>query len=215
MKTRRTITILMLMICSTSLFAQLKVYNDGSVTIDRDTLMDGARFTIGDIADFLKVLPSGPRENVATVSYNPPVANRYNYGLMASSKSVTAMSSGRSFGVMGAAGNCTSGYNYGIYGTLLGTANGAGVYGAVNQPYGTNVTGQYAGYFQGDVRITGTATITNVNTPSDIRLKDDVRYVGDGDNRHDIHSRLMDVHVISYKLKTLNQEVGDTAKADT
>ncbi len=215
MKAKITITTLMLMIFSASMFAQLKVYSDGSVTIDRDTLMKGSRLTIGDAPNFQIALPTGPRENVATVSYNPPVANRYNYGLMASSYSATAMSSGRSFGVMGAAGNCTSGYNYGVLGTLLGTANGAGVYGAVNQPYGTIVSGQYAGYFQGDVRITGTATITNLNTPSDIRLKDDVRYVGDGDSRHDIHSRLMDVHVISYKLKDINQEVGDTAKADT
>lgn len=212
---KKNLIIFLLTFCSTSMFAQLKVYSDGSVTIDRDTLMAGSRLTIGEAPDFTAILPTGPRENVAMVSYTSPLTIKYNFGLMGLSSSSTAMTTGRTFGVMGAAGNCTSGYNYGVYGTLLGTANGAGVYGAVNQPYGTNVTGQYAGYFQGDVRITGTATITNVNTPSDIRLKDDVRYVGDGDNRHDIHSRLMDVHVISYKLKTLNQEVGDTAKADT
>ena len=162
MKTRNTFLFLMLMICSTSMFAQLKVYSDGSVTIDRDTLMAGSRLTIGEAPDFTAILPTGPRENDAMVSYTSPLTIKYNFGLMGLSSSSTAMTTGRTFGVMGAAGNCTSGYNYGVYGTLLGTANGAGVYGAVNQTRGTNVTGQYAGYFYGDVAITGTATINSV-----------------------------------------------------
>ena len=202
------------MSCLTSVHAQLKVYTDGSMTLDRDTLMTGSRLTIGDAPAFTIYSQGSTHENVATVSYMPAVAVKYNIGVMGSSLSTAALSSGRSFGVMGVAGNCTSGYNYGIYGNLMGTSNGAGVYGAVNRAYGSNVPGQYAGFFQGDVRITGTATINSVNTPSDIRLKDDVRYVGDGDGRHDIHSRLMDVHVISYKLKSISNESGDTAKAD-
>ena len=204
-----------LMICSTSMLAQLKVYPDGSMSIDRDTLMEGCRLAVGGTFTSIANMITGVSGKTGGAFITTPMANKYNFGLIGSSVNTTLVSSGRSYGVMGSAGNCTSGYNYGVFGSLIGTGNGAGVYGAVNNPKGNNVSGQYAGYFQGDVRITGTATIASVNTPSDIRLKDNIRYVGDGESRHDIHSRLMDVHVISYNLKNISNEVGDTAKSES
>lgn len=204
-----------MLLCTTTVFAQLKVHTNGSVTIDRDTLMAGTRFTVGEIPSQVSNTLVGSTNNISSLFYTTPVANKYNYGVMGGSVSATALSTGRSYGVVGAAGNSTSGYNYGVFGNLLGNANGTAVYGAVNRPKGSYVNGQYAGFFVGDVSISGTATINSINTPSDIRLKDDVQYVGDGEGRHDIHSRLMDVHVISYKLKQLNQEIGDTVTAVT
>lgn len=76
----------------------------------------------------------------------------------------TTINKGRAFGVYGAAGYTTSGYNYGIYGNLLSTQNGAAIVGAVNS-MDVNVPGRYAGYFQGDVRTTGNFYGT-VLTPS-------------------------------------------------
>lgn len=66
------------------------------------------------------------------------------------------INSGRAFGVHGMAGATTTGYNYGIFGSLYGTQNGAGVYGTTQSDNGVNVNGRYAGYFNGDVKVTGT-----------------------------------------------------------
>lgn len=69
--------------------------------------------------------------------------------------------SGRSFGVMGCAGYATSGWNYGIFGRLQGTSNGAAIYGTSNaHENGTYVEGRYAGYFNGNVQINGALNVS-------------------------------------------------------
>lgn len=67
----------------------------------------------------------------------------------------TTYSSGRAYGLYGAAGNATSGYNYGVFGRLGGSQNGSGVFGtSFYEDDGVNTNGRYAGYFHGDVKIT-------------------------------------------------------------
>lgn len=61
---------------------------------------------------------------------------------------------GRTYGVFGEAGNATTGYNYGVYGQLNGSKNGAAIFGTLD-PYDAQVPGRYAGYFAGDVKVTG------------------------------------------------------------
>lgn len=61
---------------------------------------------------------------------------------------------GRTYGVFGEAGNATTGYNYGVYGQLNGSKNGAAIFGTLD-PYDALVPGRYAGYFAGDVKVTG------------------------------------------------------------
>ncbi len=83
---------------------------------------------------------------------------------------------GRAFGVIGAAGNSTSGYNYGVMGCLFSAQNGAAVYGAVGDwHFGSGVSGRYGGYFEGNVRATGVMTATNFTTSSDIRFKKNIQ----------------------------------------
>lgn len=68
---------------------------------------------------------------------------------------------GRAFGVFGSAGFATSGWNYGVYGRLMGTSYGAGVYGtSSNSENGTYVDGRYAGYFNGNTKVKGNLTVT-------------------------------------------------------
>ena len=199
---------LMFIASATMTLAQLKVYSNGSMTLDRDTLNVGTRFTVGQTVSLPTNLIGLSSNNVGILSHIVAQANKYNYGIAGSAVSST-ITTGRSFGVYGVAGNCTSGYNYGVAGTLYGTANGAAVFGSIMKPTGSLIPGKYAGYFDGDVVVSGTATITSLNTPSDIRLKENVEYVG----RADIHSRMMDVHVISYNLKKPTPETGDTVTA--
>ena len=68
---------------------------------------------------------------------------------------------GRAFGVFGSAGFATSGWNYGVFGRIMGTSYGAGVYGtSSNSENGTYVDGRYAGYFNGNTKVKGNLTVT-------------------------------------------------------
>ena len=88
--------------------------------------------------------------------FNEVNSGRYHTAIKGSSYYPTARNYGKACGVMGLAANSTNGYNYGIIGSLAGDQNGAGVYGTMLGDYGVNIDGQYAGYFNGDVKVTGT-----------------------------------------------------------
>lgn len=79
----------------------------------------------------------------------------------ARSDSQQEINKGRAFGVFGSAGFATSGWNYGVYGRIMGTSYGAGVYGtSSNSENGTYVDGRYAGYFNGNTKVKGNLTVT-------------------------------------------------------
>lgn len=71
------------------------------------------------------------------------------------------LNSGRSFGVLGMGGFATDGYNYGVFGRLMGTnKNGAGVYGTSNATdNGIELNERYAGYFNGEVEVSDKLTV--------------------------------------------------------
>lgn len=76
-------------------------------------------------------------------------------------ESDSPLNSGRAFGVLGVAGNATTGWNYGVFGRLGGTNNGAGVYGTSNPTEnGVNTGGRFAGYFNGPTKVVGNLTVT-------------------------------------------------------
>ena len=114
---------------------------------------------------------------------------------------------GRSFGVYGIAGNSTSGWNYGVYGTLVGNNNGAGVFGSsVNLDGGIDTQGRYAGFFRGNVRSTDIISATSFTTSSDYRLKENIESV-----RSECVDDLMKLNVVRYNLKPRTIDSGDTA----
>ena len=100
-------------------------------------------------------------------------------GVKGSATKSSQVSSGRTYGVVGVAGNATSGYNYGTSGFLLyGTSsNGAGIYGDINSFTEVYVPGRYAGYFNGQTRVNGDFYANSVNTTSDARLKTNITEV--------------------------------------
>ena len=55
---KHIIFMLLLLFSSTTIQAQVKVYYDGSVTIDRDTLMGNVRMTVGDVPAQIKATAS-------------------------------------------------------------------------------------------------------------------------------------------------------------
>jgi len=91
-------------------------------------------------------------------------------GVMKSSPSLT----GRAIGITGIAGNASSGYNYGVIGSLGGSNNGTGILGNASGDYeGIPIDGFYAGYFNGNVKVTGTINGVTISA-SDLRYKRNV-----------------------------------------
>jgi len=68
-------------------------------------------------------------------------------GVIGAAYRSSAATGAYAYGVYGYAGNAYNGVNYGVYGLLLGSNNGAGVYASVYGP--SIVGGKYAGYFDG------------------------------------------------------------------
>lgn len=130
--------------------------------------------------------------------------SQYNIGVHAKASSSTALEAGRTYGVLAFAGNATPGYNYALFGCLNGVNNGAGVYGSsYADDGGLPLDGRYAGFFRGNLRVTEnltastinatTITATTVTTPSDYRLKENIKSLSDGtlDN-------IMGMNVVEY-----------------
>lgn len=151
---------------------------------------------------------TGGNTNYGVVGYIPPGSGGYKlYGVLGISYRGSTPTSGRSYGVKGYAGNATAGFNYGIYGELVGTRDGAAVYGTLDgDTY--NVDGQYAGFFEGDVHIEGDLTVDGTYPSSDINLKNDIRVIDE-----DVISKLETLQVIRFKKKHYSEyeELSDTA----
>lgn len=136
-----------------------------------------------------------------TISCNI-LAQKTTKGLEVSSYSSSSVSNNsKAYGILSSAGNAKSGYNYGICTALRGSNNGAGLFASSGSyPNGYEITGKYAGYFDGNVKVVGTVTATTVTTTSDLRLKNNIRQIENGSL-----SKIMEMNVVRYGLK--NQEV--------
>ena len=146
--------------CSTLCFAQLKVYQNGNVGIGSTLTTAESHLNIGNRTY------SDSTYNVGLTS-SSLLAKQYNIGVDGWAHSNSAANSRIAMGVRGIAGNGTAGYNYGVAGILKGTRNGAAVFGAVESENGYCINGQYAGYFNGDMKSTGVAKMRLVNSPID------------------------------------------------
>lgn len=146
---------------------------------------------------------------------------QHNIGVYGRAWSNTMNTGGRAFGVMGIGGGAASGWNYGVCGMLTGTNHGAGVYGSSKWDNGCVVPGLYAGYFNGNVGVTGELEVSEITadaitaevitTPSDYRLKENVRSIDSG-----TLSGIMNMNVVEYNYietveETIPYDLSDTA----
>ena len=92
----------------------------------------------------------------ASTGMNIPNGSKFYIGVRGGARTsgTNDMDAGRAYGVFGEAGNTTNGYNYGVYGQINGDQNGAAIFGTLD-PYDAYVPGRYAGYFAGDIKVTG------------------------------------------------------------
>lgn len=111
------------------------------------------------------------------------------------------LNSGRSFGLFGKAGYATSGWNYGVYGQIVGAHNGAGIYGTSNiSENGTYVDGRYAGYFNGNTKVVGNLNVTG--TVTGLLLGQSASLIGEtrslNSNLENVSNKLSGLTAISY-----------------
>lgn len=177
-------------ICST-ISAQLSVESNGKVSVQSTGNQLPTLLAVGACSGTYSGYKYG-----TTIHFVPVPAYR-SMGLYSRTLSSSYLGSGRSFGIYGVGGNATSGYNYGVVGTIAGEYNGAGIYGS-SSDVTEGVNGLYAGFFRGATYVDGTLTATSVITPSDIRLKTNITNISDTDQTLD---NLMKINVLSYNYK--------------
>ena len=156
--------------------AQLRVTSNGNVSLQSseeplsalsigsegvDDYFIGAK---GSKQGILTILNNGKRKwghggNFISYTNN---GNNFSVGLSGSANASDYKDNiyGRAFGVVGIAGNATSGWNYGLYGKLRGSNNGSAVYGTIDESEnGICLDDRYAGYFNGPVKVSGDYTV--------------------------------------------------------
>lgn len=212
-----------------SLSAQLKVNSNGNVSIQSDETPQSA-FTINSVGiPRLKVYIDSQNSGVYINRSVRPTLFGWGVGLesaVAGSSSIfnggvigrvdgdDSTNSGRGFGVYGAAGGTTSGYNWGVCGVLNGTQNGAGIYGSiVDWDTGSYVSGRYAGYFRGDVYVTGNI-YGQILTRSAVASQENVRSLSAeaSENGDNVLDKLMRVSTIQYNMKEPNTAIPALAR---
>ena len=231
---KRFISMLLVASCFGVANAQVVVDDDGHVAVGIETAdpvnsILGVN-TTGSTSSAVYVSPETDHENgihvqksgrypassstlLTAYSANTTVCTTHqSCGLYARTYSTTPTNSGRAYGVCAFAGNSTSGWNYGVCGSLLGTQNGAGIYGtSVRENKGVEIGGRYAGYFYGPVYVTSTLTANEIVTLSDYRVKENVKSLNNSSSLDNI----MNMNVVEYNydsnLMTPINDGSDTA----
>lgn len=181
--------------------AQFKVDSIGSVCIGVQHSQPNAILSVGTLTT---------NSVVGKVS----VYSRLSPGVSASTENVIGIYSNvwgntsdtkKDIGAIGHVGNGNSGKSYGVIGSIGSLLNGAGIYataGGYGNTLGETLTGKYAGYFAGPTCVSGTLTATEVVTPSDITLKENITSITDEEETAgSTLENLMGVNVIKYNYK--------------
>ncbi|MBR0047975.1 MAG: tail fiber domain-containing protein [Prevotella sp.] len=191
---------MLLMLTPVFLFAQLTVFTNNSGNVSIKTSAENPYA-------YLMVTPSTYTDyygyNMATLS-NSTINSGFNVGVSATAMSSSILNYGRTFGLYGLGGNCTSGYNYGVYGILFGSNNGSAIVGSLNTQMGIYIPGRYAGYFDGTTMVDGTLYATNVVSSSDDRLKENIINMTDIEDGSTTLENIQRMNVIEYNFKEIN-----------
>jgi len=191
-------------------FGQLIVNDHGSVSIGELEPQNPIRLRITTTTRLGSMWHYG----LASSFTDMPSSANY-FGAAGNAYRSTGLQAGRSYGVMGTAGNYTNGWNYGVYGQILGSSNGAGIYGT--QGGAMLINDKYAGFFNGNVNVTGVLSVNGVSVQtSDQRTKQNIKALSETNNSL---NGLLGLTPVSYNLntdffQTLQGEQGDTLSAN-
>lgn len=138
---------------------------------------------------------SSPHYGIHAVSEPHGATNFGVYGC--STNSNGAQTVWESCGVGGIANGSFCGANFGVAGLLSSGNFGSGIFGS-SSPYmgGVTIEAAYAGYFIGNVNVTGTLYVPTILQPSDYRLKSDVKSVSGT-----CLNKVLDMNIVEFKYK--------------
>ena len=176
--------------------AQLKVNSDGTACVGRTSSFSTSTLSVGNNNYAIGNGNIGVNSQIRTFS----ASDICNIGVYGMSRSVSSHQA-QTIGVMGYGYNGASGRLYGVVGAIQSGMLGAGVYGttgAYGPIYGSTLSGTYAGYFEGMTCVDGSLYATEVITPSDISLKENIVPVSDEESSL---ANLMEMNVIKYNYK--------------
>ena len=199
---------LLLLTVTLTVSAQLKVYSDGSVSIKRDDSSMGAMLSLG------KSSFNGYQDYMFGImaQTDGTAVKPYNIGVSGKAQVVNRTAN---IGVQGLAYG-TSTRNYGVLGGLSGStsAYGAGIFGTTVNHLGFNMTGRYAGYFDGATYVNGTITATSMVSPADMRLNENVVSLNERREMNTLDN-LLAMNVIEYNIKSrISDEMLNSVKQD-
>ena len=210
---------------SSQLNAQLKIAENGNVGIKTGTYVPHSNLTIGATTGLtsakLYVYDSG-----VGVSHQYGIYSSFNcrngggkyavYGYCTGSGGSVVGVKGEAMvdsnigvptiGIYGIGRGSNTGKNYGVFGTLKnGNDYGAGVFGTTDE-IAQQISGRYAGYFNGSTNVNGYLLYTQSYGSSDARLKTNIVEI-----RSDAMSKLKELHPVQFQW----QQVEDVIVEDT
>ena len=199
--------LLLILLATTSLLAsaQLKVTSDGKVKISSTQTTSYANLLVGNST-------WGTGSSTVGISGSPAtIGTSNNIGIVGTINANSSYSNDKNYGVLGVVSsiNVNHGRNYGLAG-MIGFNNatpygGTGIYGATHTylfSYPTNISGIYAGYFEGPIKVTGNITASNMYIPSDSRLSENVVSLNERGNDTSTLDNLLGMNVIQYNMKS-------------
>ena len=194
---------LLLMGVSISVFAQLEVNSYGKVKIASNLNYSNYNLLVGNNSFGLDTACVGISASTTAMEY------KRNIGVIGTINANSDLTHEANMGVFGVVSPVNNGHgrNYGLCGMIGYSGDhygGAGIYATrytIYYAHPASIQGTYAGYFQGDVKVTGNLTIPNMFIPSDSRLSENIVSLNDRGQQTNTLDNLLSMNVIEYNTK--------------
>lgn len=196
----KKILLLILVVFSTTVSAQLKVDSLGHIAVGSNAGTNGLLNVSG-----LQTSGSSSYYNIYSNMYLPNTDGQYYNGIQSSVNGTGS----QNCAFRGSAGSTSSsGRNYAFAGSIFGVMhNAAAVYGS-SSPAISNISGVYAGYFSGSTYVNGTLTATSLVSPSDLQLKENITSLRDRSEDSALDN-VMTMNVVKYNYKKQTVEIDE------
>lgn len=191
--------------------AQLVVDSVGKVSITTESTSLKPRLSVGWDSYF-----NGNYATIGIAGTPKQKNNLFNIGVQGSVIRDLNISYARDIGVLGLVDtdHASTAVNYGVCGMVAGygvsNSGGTGIFGSntlYKYYYPESITGFYAGYFYGPVKMTGDLTVPNVYTTSDSRLKENIVPLNETDDSGvQTLENILNMNVVEYNYKDTEAE---------
>lgn len=180
-----------------NIYAQLRITSEGNALLARRYFTNGVKLNISEgnavfngekLNLYCNIDKLSPYHNMGVSSI---VSHNYLYPLTGNPYAIA---------LYGCAKGSPCGRNFGVIGNL-GDGEGAGVYGTIGMSSNFAMNGSYAGYFNGETEVVGNLYASSFLTSSDIRLKENVEYIGNNNRSVSTLENVMKLNVIRFNYK--------------